>query len=84
MLVRAYDYYVPMGELRNMGDSMYPHVCVQCGAAAYIGGDNLCRCTNEDCIHADKDLDIGALELDWDEDTLPLFDFTDLKITGLF
>lgn len=63
-----------------MGDSMYPHTCPECKAAAYIGGDQIVRCTNEDCAHMDPDLDIGKLELDWDEDTLPMFDFKDAGI----
>ena len=81
MLVRADCGGGQDGELRHMSDSMYPHKCVQCGAAAYIGGDNLCRCTNEDCMHMDKDLDIGSLELDWEnDDTLPQFDFSSVVI----
>lgn len=64
-----------------MRNSHYPHTCPECAAAAYIGGDQSVRCTNEYCMHADPDLDIGKLELDWDdEDTLPQFDFGSITI----
>lgn len=54
-----------------MGDSHYPHVCPECAAACYIGGDQIVRCTNEACRHSDPDLSMGKLEADWEEDTEP-------------
>lgn len=63
---------------------MYPHSCPECGAAAYIGGDQLVRCTREDCMHVDKDLSMAKLADDFEnEDTEPqLFhvDFNGMKI----
>lgn len=68
---------------------MYPHQCPECSAAAYIGGDQLVRCTNEACCFVDPDLDIGKLEREYksewdaaweDEDTLPQFDFGSIQI----
>lgn len=84
VLVRAKGGNVLRGVIRHMSDSMYPHKCIQCGAAAYIGGDNLCRCTNEECIHVDPDLSMAKLADDFeDADTEPqLFriDFSGIKI----
>jgi hypothetical protein len=76
LLVRADGEWRQSGDLYVMGESMYPHTCPDCTAAAYIGGDQLVRCTNTDCTHADKDLDVGKLEDDYtfiweDEDTEP-------------
>lgn len=82
--VRAKGAREPSGVIRHMGDSMYPHECIQCGAAAYIGGDNLCRCTNEECLHADPELSMAKLADEFgEEDTEPqLFhvDFNGMKI----
>lgn len=42
--------------MANTGSKLFPHVC-KCGAACYIGGDNLIQCINPLCRHyAEKNL----------------------------